>query len=162
MGLAITLNGETVAQWSYSGFYGFRKRLADAAGIDLTKMFGYYSFDVEKAKAAGWQEFRRLAMEEGSTEKVSWSTISDPIATFLAHSDCEGKLSPKACAIIFPRLRELMKDWPKMVTIHPTKEWTDQGYDKEMTFPDHDKAQGESLADGMEEAVKVGKPLEYH
>jgi hypothetical protein len=155
MGLAITLNGETVAQWSYSGFYSFRVRLAQAAGIDLTKMHGYYGFDVEKAKTAGWQE-------DAGKEKVQWDTITDPIAPFLAHSDCEGKLSPEVCATVGPRLRELMKDWPKTVTIHPTKEWTDQGYDKEMTFPDHDKAQGESLADAMEEAVKLNKPLEYH
>ena len=75
------------ASWSYSGFYRFRKRLAAAAGFDLTQMDGF----------------------EGHKP---WSEIKDALVPFLNHSDCEGTLSPKQCEKIAPRLKQVISLWP--------------------------------------------------
>ena len=160
MGLGIYLGDERVGQWSYSGFFAFRKRLAEAAGIDLSKMEGYFAFDMEQAIRSG--DWNLKLLEDKKCSKIAWSTIADPIVPLLSHSDSEGIIPPEVCATVAPRLRELIKDWPKTVTIRPTKEWVNQGYAEEMTFPEHDKVQGDSLADGMEEAAKQGKRLEFH
>lgn len=75
------------AHWSYSGFHTFRERVAREIGIDLNSMQGF----------------------GGS---ISWEKIVDPISKFLYHSDCDGTITPEDCFAIYPRLRELVKDWP--------------------------------------------------
>jgi hypothetical protein len=82
------IDGEySKAAWSYSGFHEFRIRLARQIGIDLDNMKGF------------------------GGEKRSWDTVNDPIKPFLNHSDCDGTLSPKDCAQIAPRLKELLAQW---------------------------------------------------
>jgi hypothetical protein len=76
----------TEAQWSYSGFNNFRRRLANKIGIELNNMDGFGG-------------------------KISWDTIDDTIKPLLNHSDCDGELSPKDCKKVEPRLRKLVKDW---------------------------------------------------
>ncbi len=96
------------AHWAYSGFHVFRCKLANEIGINLDDMVGF------------------------ERDKISWDNIKDPIKSLLDHSDCDGKLSPKACAKIAPRLRELIRDWDDC---------------------DYDKIQGLLLAEGMEECA---------
>lgn len=84
------------AHWTYSGFNRFRIRLADMIGIDLMSMQGFGGPD-------------------------SWDEIDDDIKLLLDHSDCDGLLTPDECALVAPRLRELVQDW-------------DNDYDKRMAL----------------------------
>jgi hypothetical protein len=59
---------------SYSGFSIFRKKLAEAVGINLNEMAGF-------AK---------------DTEGKEW-TEKEPFYELLNHSDCDGVLTPKQC-----------------------------------------------------------------
>jgi hypothetical protein len=104
------------ASWSYGGFHSFRIRLAREIGVSLEQMHGF--------KQHG----------------ISWDTVSDPIVSFLAHSDCDGTLVAEECAGIAPRLEELIKDWED----------------------DYDKEQATKLIAAMRECIKTGKPLEFH
>jgi len=87
MGLNIYLEKrERVAGWGYGSFAEFRRRLALQVGIELDRMEGF-----------------------GGTRP--WSEVEDPIRLLLNHSDCDGELNAEACAIIEPRLRELVSSW---------------------------------------------------
>lgn len=76
------------ARWSYSGFNAFRRSLGAEIGLDLDEM-------------------------EGFGGNKSWELVNDPIVPFLAHSDCDGELSPKECGQVGPRLRELVEHLPE-------------------------------------------------
>lgn len=76
------------ASWSCTGFNSFRRRLANAVGIDLDTWW-------------------LLGGLEGDR-----TNYPDPIYLLLDHSDCDGDLPPEECRVIAPRLRELVKDWP--------------------------------------------------
>ncbi len=79
---------ESNAQWSYSGFNNFRRRLATQIGITLDAMQCF-----------------------GGT--IPWRTVKDPIVPFLNHSDCEGTMTPEAMKKVAPRIKALVKDWPE-------------------------------------------------
>lgn len=114
------------SHWSYYGFHWFRVRLAKEIGIDLEKMEGF-------------EDLR--SMSTGSFEKgMSWKGIKDPIKCLLNHSDCDGRISAKKCAVIYPRLLELIKDWPD---------------------DDYDKKQALELAEGMKEAAESNQALMF-
>lgn len=70
---------------SYSGFAAFRRRIARQIGIDLDRMVGFGG-------------------------RRSWAKIADPLAALLNHSDCGGKISPKACRAAALRLREVVME----------------------------------------------------
>lgn len=74
--------------WSYSGFMGFREKLAKEIGIELKTMDGF--------KADG----------------ISWGTVDNPISLLLNHSDCDGGLSCDDCEQIYPELLKLIDKWP--------------------------------------------------
>lgn len=74
------------AHWSYSGFYNFRRRLAQEINVDLEMMDGF---------GGG----------------IPFDLIKDSIEPLLNHSDCGGGLTPSDCAKVAPRLRELVKGW---------------------------------------------------
>ena len=76
------------ARWSYGGFMEFRIRLAKEIGIDLKSMEGF--------------------IEDGN----SWDDVEDDIKLFLNHSDCDGELHCENCEKVWPRLKELIKNWP--------------------------------------------------
>ncbi len=76
------------AQWSYSGFAHFRRRLARDIGLALDQMQGY---------AERWG--------------ILWSTVDHPLVPLLYHSDCDGYLSPGECRAIAPALREIVQQW---------------------------------------------------
>jgi hypothetical protein len=76
------------AHWSYSGFHLFRKRIAAAIGMDLESMQGF----------------------GGS---IQFSDFNDDVIPLLDHSDCDGHLTATECGKVGPRLKELVKDWPK-------------------------------------------------
>lgn len=80
------------AQWSYSGFGEFRRRLAAAEGIDLGRMAGF-----------------GLPADEATP----WDAVSTPLRPLLDHSDCDGDLSPEECAQVAPRLAEICESWPE-------------------------------------------------
>lgn len=81
----------STAQWSYSGFNYFRKRLAKEIGINLYDMEGF---------------------GDGCH---SWENVKDDIVPLLNHSDCEGELSPEDCKSVAPRLRELVSNWDNRI-----------------------------------------------
>lgn len=114
MGLGFSHGG---ASWSYSGFMSFRARLAAKIGLDLGQM----------------QNFN------GGSRP--WEDIIDPIKNLLNHSDCDGELSPEECAVIAPRLRQLVE------------KWADYDYDKQMAL---------RLAEGMETCATINQPLEFY
>ncbi len=123
------------AQWSYSGFHSFRKNVAKDLGIDLEEMQGFCTWD----KSASL--FDQTPRSVGTRK---WSTVKDPLAFLLKHSDCDGSLSPKQCEKIAPRLREVCLAWDD--------KW----------LPDvanHDKVNGLLLADAMTRAAKLKKRL---
>ena len=101
------------ARWSYSGFSSFRRKLASEVGVTLNNMDGF----------GGSQE---------------WPKLKDPVLVLLNHSDCDGHLTPKECSKLAPRLRELVKDWPKK---------------------DYDRQQALKLASGMANCAKTKKRL---
>lgn len=96
--------------YSYSGFAQFRWRLAYQIGIDLGSMMGYGG-------------------------RRSWDKIDDPLVALLNHSDCEGKIRPRACRAAALRLREVV---PQM---------GDPEEDEDVQF-------GLDLADAMEQCAK--------
>lgn len=83
------------AHWSYTRFHIFRIRLAAEIGIDLDDMRGF-----------------KWSKKHGYGRGKSWDKVKDPIALLLNHSDSSGDLSPKQCAKVAPRLRELVSSWP--------------------------------------------------
>lgn len=101
------------AHWSYSGFHRFRERIADQLGFDLNSMEGF-----------------------GGGKK--WSSIKDPIVPLLSHSDCDGEMTPQECKAVYPRLREIISEWPA---------------------DDYDRIHAELLADGMENCAIEETPL---
>lgn len=106
---------ERGASWAYSGFMRFRTRLAEQIGINLKEMEMF-----------------------GGTK--SWKDIIDPIKPFLAHSDCDGILTPEECAMIAPRLRQLV-----------------EGYEDY----DYDKQQALELAKTMDICAEKKENLEF-
>src|ERR1035437_2528551 len=107
------------AQWSYSGFNTFRSKIATIVGIDLKDMDGF----------GGCKE---------------WNSVKDDIALFLNHSDCEGSLTPKQCKKVYPRLSELVEQFPE-----------------ESIWLDHDKRCGKILVKDMKECVEKNINLEF-
>lgn len=99
---------------------------------------------------SGFNHFRRsLAKHIGITlddmqgfgGEEDWSPHrDDPLTLLLDHSDCDGELSPEECAKIAPRLRQVVQEI----------DWGPYPYDLE---------HGLLLADVMEKAAKLGKPL---
>jgi len=129
--------------WSYSGFGLFREKLAEEAGFDLRKMEGFCEFNWYEEMRAGTLE--QAKANEGP--KRPWGEIDDPIKSLLNHSDCDGELTPEECTLVAPRLRELIKDWS---LDYSSVETLAVAYDK-----DH----GERLADLMDKAAELNKPL---
>ena len=103
--------------WSYSGFNRFRARLGKMIGIELRQMVGF-----------------------GSDSTTPWDTVRDPIALLLNHSDCDGVLLPEECALVAPRLRELLS------TLDAT---------------DYDVEHGTLLAQAMEDCVEHNFILQF-
>ncbi len=97
-------------RWSYSGFNRFRCRLAKAEGFDLEQMHG---FTGDKGRP--------------------WSEESSAIVSLLDHSDSDGEMTAEKCAEVWPRLLEIVTDWPE---------------------DDYDREQGEKLARMMKETAE--------
>lgn len=74
------------AHWAYSGFNGFRAKLAKHIGIDWEKLFDT-------------KDFSPLL------------NCKDPIIPLLNHSDCDGSMTPSVCGKVAKRLREIVKTW---------------------------------------------------
>jgi len=110
------------AHWGYAGFNLFRTKLAAEVGIALHCMEGF-CFDYT-----------------GRQPVISWDKINDNIALLLNHSDCDGILTPKECKKVYPRLLELIKDWPD---------------------EDCDKQKALELANGMRKAARLNQNLRF-
>ncbi len=117
MGLSLKVgrHGAPVITMPYSRFMRFREAVAQAAGINIWEMQGF--------------------CDHGGR---SWDTVYDPVAPFLYHSDCEGKLSPRECGEIWPRLAEIAAGLP----------------------PEH-LADALEIAEGMEMCVAESEPLVF-
>lgn len=133
------------AHWAYSGFNFFRVKLAKEIGICLYLMEGfwvkesYYSAVERTFRAVGADVIDKHFNWLPETP-LKWGKINDPIVPLLCHSDCEGSLTISECKKIWPRLEELILDWPE---------------------EDYDKQQGLELIDGMKDAIKEKKKLKF-
>jgi len=77
------------AQWSYSGFINFRKRIAKACGTDLLEMEGF--------------------KENGHPWEYPWIGTLGDLIPFMNHSDCDGHLTAKQCRLAAVRLRQVIE-----------------------------------------------------
>jgi xanthine dehydrogenase molybdopterin-binding subunit B len=110
-------------------------------GIDFSHGGAHWGY-------GGFYRFRQCVADEiginldemeGFGGTTPWKGIRDPICFLLNHSDCDGHLTVKQCQVVSPRLRELVAKWPD----------------------DYDRQNALRLADGMDEAAKKGRPLEF-
>jgi len=155
------------AQWAYSGFGEFRRKVAAEAGINLDEMAGFESNEHlrEVRETLNDREDRvplDMEMVKNLPKGKSWEGIDDPIVPFLHHSDCEGILTPEECAQVAPRLKELIANWPEALEINLPEEWRKIGYPAWKHWVEHDKSNGDKLVAGMEWGAKNGYPLEFH
>jgi hypothetical protein len=99
MGLAFapSVPGMERPSWSYSGFHGFRCRLAAEIGVYLEAMEMFCTAEPVATRGA-----------RADVRPIPWSKVSDPLVPLLAHSDCEGVLTPAECARVAPRLRDVV------------------------------------------------------
>lgn len=111
------------AHWSYGGFHDFRVKVAESICINLNEMefFG------------------------GSN---SWKTVHDGVKPLLLHSDCDGHLTPKQCAKIYPRLESIVEKWVL------------EKYDQDI-YGDYNIQQARHLIDGMKYCAENNKKLEF-
>ena len=116
--MGLDFSGSEV-HFSYGGFARFRCVIARKAGLNLDHMIGF----------------------GGATK---WDSFKDPIKYLLNHSDCDGKITAKQCALCGPRLLEIaeMDD--------PDPEW------KEWIQPS-----AKQLGDDMIHCGQFGEPLEF-
>jgi len=104
------------AHWSYSGFMRFRIKLAKEIGLDLETMHGF----------GGIQEWP--------------DAENEPLVYLLDHSDCDGELFPEQCAIVAPRLLEIVSKWD---------------------IKERDAQQAILLAEGMKKCAEKGEVLVF-
>jgi hypothetical protein len=82
-------NSSPDVSWSYSGFVGFRRRLAEAEGFVLSEMWGYGG-------------------------ERPWSDVSTALEPLLDHSDAGGDdISPTECASMLVRLEAITEQWAR-------------------------------------------------
>ena len=98
LGFIVSDNTEVKAQWSYSGFYYFRKMVALSIGIDIEEMQGF------RKRHPDDPEFIKLGWK-------SWDEVKHPLKSFLNHSDSEGVLTSKECKNIYPALESIIRNW---------------------------------------------------
>ena len=110
------------AHWSYSGFREFRKNLAKAIGYDYDKL---------------------CYTQEGPE--------GEALTPLLHHSDCEGKLTWEECAIVAPRLREVIAPWKS----------PDGSFYVKEDCSSYDYAHGSMLAEAMEACAREKCDLEF-
>ena len=159
MGLGLYVDGKRYAGWAYSVFNKFRERVAKHIGIDLRKMDGFSDVDKSILSAQGWEAYHAAC--EADTDKISWDTVNDPIKGLLHHSDCEGEIPAEECAAIADRLEQIIEKWPTRQKLKTDPFWQERGYPPELDLEDYDTAQAKGLIEGLREAAKTGKPLEF-
>ena len=138
------------ASWGYTGFYFFRKKLAEEIGIvlDLTEGFQRNLDVMEKELKDSDSEWYSLYPKQSniftrvSIKKfpLKWDNINDPIVFLINHSDCDGYIECSRLPSIASRLRELVSEW-------------DDG--------DYDKKKALELADGMDLAFSKYEDLVF-
>lgn len=95
------------ASWSYSGFYNFRKKICELAGMEWPE----FPVKDEKENIRRWEIIKKS---------------KDPIKYLLCHSDCDGTIGPTRLKKLLPRLRHYVCAMKKEGT-----EKYDFGYDWE-------------------------------
>jgi len=161
MGLALRVDGNTYAEWAYSGYGQFRKKIAAQVGIDLHQMEGFHNVDKSILSIQGWEAYREAIETDLSQEKISWDTVNDPIKILLNHSDCEGEIPAEDCKVLADRLEQIIKEWPERVKLKTDPFWQDRGYPAELDLDAYDTTQAKGLIAGLREAAKIGKPVEF-
>lgn len=165
MGLSLRVGKNRYSEWSYSGYGDFRKKIAAQVGIDLSQMKGFFVIDKSILSDQGWDayvEAIQVAIEiDKSSDKISWDVINDPIKILLSHSDCEGEIPPEVCETLADRLEEIIKEWPERFKLKIDPVWQEKGYPSEMELAVHDTEQARGLIEGLREAARIGKPLEF-
>jgi hypothetical protein len=117
------------ARWAYSGFRRFRLRIARQLEVDLERL---------------WHERPMIEVEPGEW-RDPWREGDEPLYLLLNHSDCDGTLSAFECAVVAPRLLEVIRHWSR---------------DDEAEDYDHEQAL--RLVEGMIECIRTGDPLVFH
>jgi hypothetical protein len=122
------------ASWSYGGFDRFRTALAAEEGLVLDEMVGF----------GGTREWE--------TSDGKQITV---LAALLNHSDCDGFLTARDCALIWPRLAEILDHWDSnedKLTWAEYLTWDEYHYDVK---------QGRQLVEAMQYCASHGCPLEF-
>lgn len=102
--------------WGYIGFGNFRNRLA---------------------REINFPEYESIRnTDDPAFEKIK----EDGLLPLLAHSDCDGDLTPDECRTVAPRLREIVSKWAD---------------------DDKDKSKAIELAEGMEYAASLNESLRF-
>lgn len=153
--------------WSapYSAFARFREYIAEAAGVPLALMQGFYDEPSEVAlsfvaPAPGgpacrshhgpslWQWIRDVR----AWLPLSWeSWEADPIVILLDHSDCEGDIDPADAGRVADRLEELRAKIFKIATDRSEKHGAD-----------HIDGQVGDWIRGLRAACAAGEKVEFH
>jgi hypothetical protein len=105
----------------YSAFMRWRVELAEAAGIPLLLMEGFYSSSSQELWFLdGLDETRQntiLRLLKGAP--ISWDILKhDAVHELLHHSDCDGEIKWEVCGDMADSLEELL---PKMKDKHKTQ-----------------------------------------
>jgi hypothetical protein len=161
MGVGLYVDGKKYAGWAYSGFNSFREKVAKHIGIELRKMEGFSDVDKSILEKEGWEAYRKAYEADVTGPKISWDSINDPIKDLLHHSDCEGEIAPELCAAIADRLEQIISEWPARQKLKTDPFWQERGYPAELDLEDYDTANAKGLIEGLREAAKIGKPLEF-
>lgn len=141
----------------YMAFNEWRRTLADAAGIPLDLMEGFYEPPEETSMM--WAAPREGGPMCGSHYgpslhswitkairyvPISWEIIKpDPLVVLLDHSDCEGDIPAEYCAPLADRLEELLPNIPDGGV------WNWPGLTRR-------------FIDGLRRAAVAGEAVEFH
>lgn len=81
------------AQWTYSGFSEFRRRLARAHGIDLSVMLGWCG-------------------------EAPWTIVDSPLVPLLVASDDRGSVAASDCEACAAAIEEIVATWNEWYDFH--------------------------------------------
>lgn len=115
----------------YSSFGDWRKKIAKLKGFNLTDMIGF-----------------------GGDTEWSIEQISDPLYPLLNHSDCDGSLSPKECALIAHGLSEIIPI--ANATMQP--DWDSHQKEEHYYFIEL----VDQFREGCIKAFKANESIEFH
>ena len=148
----------------YISFMAWRQKLAEAAGIPLALMEGFYSDKMPNSPSvalrliAEMDKMRRPGRETDWTIEVlqeafksfplKWAMLApDPLHILLCHSDCEGSIAAADCGPIADSLERLLPALPDKEAGGHIGNW---------------RAKTQTFIDGLRLAASKGEDVEFH